>query len=183
MDNSDKGCDPQLFDSDTPSEEWEIDRLGGFAATEYRAIVAEEITLAPRYWRLGLALNLARKLVPHGHWMKFLKSYEIDKTRASKARAIHRTFACEQDLNGLTVEKAYARRERHGGGCTSETEDAVAKLGAYLRNLSEYTDGVVDDVQWNPREAVAELLNSLDQAISDLERLRERLQSQPVATI
>jgi hypothetical protein len=182
MDNSDKGCGPQLFNNDIPPDKWDIDRLGEFAATEYRAIVADETTLAPRYWRLGMALNLARKQIRHGKWMNFLKLYAIDKTRASKARAIHRTFESEQDLDGLTVEEAYARRERRGGDRTSDSEDAVRKLTAYLQTLSDCVGNVADEAQWNPPETVAELLSDLDQAISDLERLRQVLQSHVAAS-
>jgi len=181
MARSDKGCGPQLSISEIPTDEWKVDRLGEFAATEHRAIVADETTLAPRYWRLGMALNLARKQIRHGKWLSFLESYEIEKTRASKARAIHRTFESEQDVDGLTVEEAYARRERRGGGRTSTSEDGVQKLAAYLHTLSDCVDGVACDAQWSPPEAVVELLSDLDQAIIKLERLRQELQSQ-VAT-
>ena len=175
MGNTDKGCGPQLLDCETPSDDWEIGRLGDFAATEHSAILADEIKLAPRYWRLGLALNLARKQFRHGKWMEFLNSYAIDKTRASKARAIHRTFKSEQDLDGLTVDEAYSRRERRRGERTSDPEDAIQKLRAYLQPLIDCVDDVVNEAQWNPREVVSELLSDVDQAISALERLRQVL--------
>jgi hypothetical protein len=180
--NSDKGCGPQRFDSEIPSDEWNIDRLGEFAATEHGAIVADETTLAPRYWRLGLALDLARKQIRHGKWLHFLELHAIDKTRASKARAIHRTFASEKDLDGLSVEEAYARRERSGGRRTNESEDAVQKLETHLQALSDCVEKVASEVQGNYREAVAGLLSDLDHAIRDLERLRQVLQSKVAAS-
>jgi hypothetical protein len=182
MDIPDKGCGPQLFANATPTTEWDVDQLGEFAAVEHQAILSGETTLAPRYWRLGLALNLARKQIRHGKWMNFLRAHVIDKTRASKARAIHRTFERENDLDGLTVEEAYARRARRRGGHTSESRDPIQKLATYLHALRDVAEDVATDAPWTSPESAAEVLNDLEQVVSALDQIRQILLTCVAAT-
>ena len=105
-----KSCGPQPFTEDLPTNDWDSDKLGKFATSQHEAIVGDETTLATRYWRLALALNLARKQIRRGNWIRFIEAHRIDRTRASRARAIHRTFNSVNDLDGLTVEQAYPGR-------------------------------------------------------------------------
>ncbi|MEK6234594.1 MAG: hypothetical protein N2C14_07765, partial [Planctomycetales bacterium] len=77
-----KSCDPQLL-HEQPNEAWGVERLGEFAQARHREIEADEQSLAQAYWRLGLALNLARRQFSHGQWAKFLDELRIEKTRAS----------------------------------------------------------------------------------------------------
>ena len=106
-----KSCDPQLS-GEAPTEDWCVERLGEYAQSRHQEIAAEEQSLAQTYWRLSLALNLARQKCTYGQWAKFLDALGIDKTRASKALAIHRTFKTEQSLEGISVQEAYRCRKR-----------------------------------------------------------------------
>jgi len=181
MNSHDKGCETQLLANLTQIEKWDIDRLGEFAATEHQSIIAGETSLAPRYWRLGAALNFARKQVRHGKWTNFLKSHGIEKTRAAKARAIHRTFDCEQSLEGLTVDQAYAHRARRGNNAGYPSTDSIAKLASYLQGLRQLTQDVAADASWTNPDSLADLVRDVDQAIDDLEQIRRILNSPPAA--
>ena len=108
-----KSCgSPQLLPGSEPNNEWLPEQLGIYAQAQYQQIVDNETYLSLPYWRLGHALEIAKKSFGHGQWEQYLKSLGIDPTRASKARAIYRTFACENDVAHLTVEAAYARRRK-----------------------------------------------------------------------
>jgi len=87
-----KSCGPQLFAEGEPSNEWGLEELGVYAQIQYHQILDGEKLLTPTYWRLGHVLVLAKKAFKHGKWSQYLKSLGIDATRASKARAIYRTF-------------------------------------------------------------------------------------------
>lgn len=107
-----ESCETQVLSDGAPSEAWALPQLTQFATQQYQAIVAAEKPLAVLYFRLGKALAMARQKYKHGSWGKFLVSLGIDKTRASKAVAIYRTCNGEENVASLTVEKAYAQRER-----------------------------------------------------------------------
>ncbi|MEQ8786071.1 MAG: hypothetical protein RIC55_07215 [Pirellulaceae bacterium] len=171
---SEKSCGPQPLADELPADVWTLDRLGEFAAIEHRAIVHDEITLAPRYWRLGLALHLARKLIRHGMWQHFLRAHGIDKTRASKARAIYGAFESADELDGLTVEEAYSRRRRPRNRHAKEglELDSLQKLSAFLRNLCDVIETAEAEAQLASPESAAELLNILPQAFLALEQIR-----------
>lgn len=104
-----KGFDPQPLAN--PTADWSIERLGEYAAEQHRGMARDEQSLTVRYWRLGMALELARNKTSHGQWRHFLDAHHIDKTRASKARAIYASFSRAEELAGLTVEEAYALRD------------------------------------------------------------------------
>ena len=106
-----KSCDPQLS-ADLPDATWGVEQLGQYAQAQERSIVEGECSLTALYWRMGNALELARHQFTQGQWGCFLSSLAIHKTRASKARAIYRTFASEAELAQLSVQAAYEQRER-----------------------------------------------------------------------
>lgn len=106
----DKSCGPQLFISSEPNVEWGVNQLGAVAMAQHQQIVESERHLAVAYWRLGQTLDLAKKNFNYGQWEGFLKTWKIDKTRASRARAIFRTFGGEEQVRSLTVEQAYGQR-------------------------------------------------------------------------
>ena len=66
-----KSCDPQLLNSD-PQENWGVDELGLYVRDQHQAIEAGEHVLTKHYWRLGWALNLARRHFSHGQWQRYL---------------------------------------------------------------------------------------------------------------
>jgi hypothetical protein len=87
-----KSFDSQLLPDGEPNSEWGLDQLGVYAQLQYRQIMDGEKTLTTAYWRLGHSLVLAKHIFRHGHWGQHLRDLRIDKTRASKATAIYRTF-------------------------------------------------------------------------------------------
>ncbi len=99
-DSPDKCCTPQHFPTGYPTAEWLPEELGTYAQAEHHAILDDARKLAARYWRLGLALNLLRANFDHGHWERLLRDLNIEKSKASRARAIGRTFQREEDLEG-----------------------------------------------------------------------------------
>ena len=119
---------PQLFAGGEPSNEWGLEELSTYAQMQYRQILDGEKLLAPAYWRLGHALILAKEAFRHGKWSQHLKDLGIDKTRASRARAIYRTFDKDEDVSGLTVEQAYAKRRRRQSTKPEESADGGGRL-------------------------------------------------------
>lgn len=176
-----KSCDPQLFMDGEPDRKWGLDDLGGYAQSQHQAIVDREQTLATHYWRLGLALNLARRQLSRRQWGKFLQERNIDKTRASKARAIHRTFPTENEVEELSVQEAYRRRERKVKQQTAD-ESAVEKsviedpkddLLEFLHNVHSRADFFMDDAAFAEPSDTDMLLAVLSEAITGLEKLRD----------
>jgi hypothetical protein len=178
-----KSCDPQLL-AELPQKDWDMERLGLYAQAQHQAIETSEQSLSADYWRLGLALNLARDQFAHHQWEKSLQKLGIDKTRASKARAIHRTFPTEQAVDGLSVQEAYARRERRPRKAASKKQRKKRKqkgLCDWLRDVCREVDFFFDEAKFaDPNESSA-LLPAVDAAIKELMKLRERLQERSCA--
>jgi hypothetical protein len=101
-----KSCEPQHLD-DGPNPGNSPDDLGEWASSYHEQIVEGERSLAALYWKLGKALELARKHFTRGQWEKYLAKWKIDKTRASKARKIYGAFQNVEQVQKLSVEKAY----------------------------------------------------------------------------
>jgi hypothetical protein len=141
---------PQLLPEGQPTNEWGVDQLGVYAQMQYRQIVDEEKHATRSYWRLGNALSQAKKAFAHGHWARYLKELGIDKSRASKARVIYRTFTQEEDATGLTVDEAYARRHCQGKrkqhvGDADASERDVKGLHRSVRRIAERTGAVIHE--------------------------------------
>jgi len=181
--DGDKSCGPQPLPDGEPTNEWGLSALNTYAQIQYRQIIDGEKLLAPAYWRLGHALVLTKKAFKHGKWSQHLKDLGIDKTRASKARAIHRTFDNEKDVTGLTVEEAYAQRQRKQAVAPEGQDDDSALLnedGKRLRRsiatISTRTDKTLDDAAFaEPREAVI-LIPAVRKAIQRLQNLLDYLE-------
>lgn len=173
-----KSCDPQLL-VHLPQKDWDVQRLGQYAQAQHQAIEAHEQSLAADYWRLGLALNLVRDQFAHHQWDKFLEELGIDKTRASKARAICRTFPTEQAVEGLSVQEAYSLRERKPRKPAPKRQRKKREqksFGDWLCDVCQKVDFFLDEAKFaDPSESSA-LLPAIDAAIEELTKLRERLQ-------
>jgi len=117
-----KSFDSQLLSEGEPDAEWGIDQLNVFAQMRYRQLMDGEKSLTVAHWRLGHALVLVKKIFKHGHWGQHLKDLGIDKTRAAKATAIYKTFAKEEEVAGLRVDEAYARRKRKSKKADRESQ-------------------------------------------------------------
>ena len=167
-----RSCTPQLLLGDGPAGEWTLEQLQDYARSLHQAIVSEETSLSLKYWRLGTALNLLRKNFNHGQWQQLLVKLGIDKTRASRARAIARTFASKAELAGLTVQEAYERRRRKRVTTSANGNESVCKLQRLLDRVAKITKGLTDLEDIEEPEA---LLPTLDASIGNLERLRDML--------
>lgn len=170
---ADKSCGPQLFDPNEPSKKWGIKRLSDYAREQHAAIVKKERLLTPFYWRLGHALELARPDFNHGQWARFLKSQRIEKTRASKARAIYQAFGSAEEVARMSVEAAYkasrAKSSQQKTNQPTESGGLPAKLGKALTTVDSVAAKVMVNVADLPRPEKQALLDNLRQTISRLQ--------------
>jgi hypothetical protein len=169
-----KGCGPKPLAEVETCASWSIDRITDFVVEQNDGIDERERRLTPCYWRLGMALSHARKYFNRGQWGQYLKSLNIDKTRASKSQAIFRTFKSEDDVDGLTVEQAYSQRERT---CRKGTApNGRSMLHEYFdRILSEAEDMIRMTALLESSDA-AELLPECQQALDRLTEIDRQLQ-------
>ncbi|MCR9294159.1 MAG: hypothetical protein NXI32_15680 [bacterium] len=177
-----KSCESQLLD-EQPNEAWDVERLGEFARARHQEIDADEQSLARAYWQLGLALNLARRQFSYGQWAKFLDELGIDKTRASKARAIQRSFDTENSVDGLSVQEAYRKRKRKSRKVgpkkkrrKSTNEHERISIAEWLRDVCQQIDIFLDEVASTDTEDAANVLPAIDAAVEELNRLRSQVQ-------
>ena len=164
----------------TPRESWGVEDLGRYARGQHSTIGQSEQELAANYWRLGLALNLVRPRIPHGNWSMFLDEHEIEHTRAAKARSINDTFPSAAALEGMSVQQAYNLRKRKQANRKKSKRRASgerADLTVWLRSVSEQADSYYDELEGCDADSVVAPFAAIDMALSELERLRDRLQS------
>ena len=183
--SNEKSCgSPQLLPGNEPNNEWLPEQLGTYAQNQYQQIVDGETHLTRPYWRLGHALEIAKKSFGHGQWEQYLKSLGIDPTRASKARAIYRTFACEDDVAHLTVEAAYARRRKRQRSAPPATRKAANSkksanvLRKSISKIADRTGTVVHDAAFASADEAIVLIPAVRKAIRELQALLEFLQQQ-----
>jgi hypothetical protein len=177
-----KSCTTQHYSlADYPTSEWLPEQLTAYAQAQNQSILDDEQKLAVRYWRLGLALNLLRKNFHHGQWEQFLGWSRIEKTKASRAMAIARTFRQEQDLAGLTVKDADGRRARRDSQPIPTSADRpkkVSKIGRFLDHVAKTAELVTDEAGFAEAGEAVTLLPMVDQAIEKLEQIRDLLREQ-----
>jgi hypothetical protein len=184
-----KSCGtPQPLLTNEPTSEWLPDQLSIYAQIQYQQIVDGETRLTQPYWRLGHALGLAKKTFDHGQWAQYLEHLGIDKTRASKARAIYRTFSKEEDVAGLTVEEAYAQRQRKRSAtppapaaAAVESKKSIQSLRTSVGKIAQRTGAVVHDAAFAAPEEAVILIPAVRKAIRELEVLLEFLEQQAAA--
>lgn len=175
-----ESCGPQPFE-ERLSHATPLARLTELAGKVQAALVALEKSTTPHYWRLGQILVLARKQVPRGDWSDYLATLGIEKTRASKARAIFRAFHTAEETAGLSVADAYDRRARRApaGKCSRKSpNDAVAELRAPAATLPHWVDRLAEDaarlrdeVQFLSPEDCEKLEAAIPRAAALLEQL------------
>jgi hypothetical protein len=182
---SEKGCgSPQLLPGCEPNNQWLPEQLGTYAQTQYQQILDGETHLTRPYWRLGHALEIAKKSFGHGQWEHYLQSLGIDPTRASKARAIYRTFAREDDVAHLTVEAAYAQRcKRQPTTPPAKSEVAGSKksvrgLRTSISKIADRAGTVVHGAAFATAAEATILIPAVRKAIRDLETLLKYLEEQ-----
>lgn len=180
-----KGCGPKLFGKGEPNNEWGLEELSAYAQMQYHQILDGEKLLAPAHWRLGHVLVLTKKAFKHGKWTQHLKDLGIDKTRASRARAIFGAFEKEQDVAGLTVEEAYAKRRRKQSSMGNEITDGgaqpkkdVQRLRKSVRSIGKRTEDVIHDAAFVAPEEAVILIPAVRESIRQLQELLKYLEQQ-----
>ena len=176
-----KSCGPKLLDNEEPSQDWSLEKLNNYARLQCREILDGKKLLTPMYWRLGAALSLAKKAFKHGEWCQHLEDQGIDKTQASKARAIHQTFAKVVDVAGLTVEEAYARRKRGHAAKTegdAEPTQDVRRLRKSVRSISTRAESLIHAATSTVPEEAMILIPAVREAIRKLQELLVHFESQ-----
>lgn len=183
--NDEKSFEPQLLPAGPPTAEWGVEQLGVYAQLQHRIIVDGETSLAAVYWRLGHALGLARKDFSRGQWQGYLKKLGIDKTRASKARAIYRTFKEEEQVRGLSVDEAYGRRKRKLAKAKrrksvrkATREQEVGELRTFFGYVSKRADALLDVAGFADPDDAQGLISAVRAAITRLEYLLHHLERQ-----
>lgn len=174
-----ESCGPQHLDEEQPSRTWGLEKLGEFAQRQQRRIVDGEQALTLVYWLLGQALDWARQQLTRGQWGAYLAELGIDKTRASKARAIFRAFRSLNDVEGQSVEEAYAcrsrRQEQAPRAAKRKPKGKGKALKAFLKDVPKGAEALIHEaVTMRPPEA-SQLITAIDAAIENLQRLRETL--------
>jgi hypothetical protein len=174
-----QSCGPQLLTAGEPSHSWGVKELGQYCQVQHEAIVSGEKELTPAYWRLGMALNLARKHFTQGQWTKYLDSLGIEKTRASKARAIFRTFSTADQTAGLSVEEAYGKRHRNHqrrGRATSGSQSNKPPCDTSLDHVCGELECLIDQARSVTPDEARELLQATQGLIRRLQELERYLQ-------
>jgi hypothetical protein len=155
--------------------------LGDYAKAQHQQIMAGEKHLTPLYWRLGRALTLAKKAVRHGEWSAYLAKLGVDNTRASKARTIFRTFACESDAAELTVAEAYAMRRSELADEAvenSRSQQDFQRLQRAITRIAERTEAALEDASLLDSAGAAALVPIVRDAAETLEALLAYLEKQ-----
>ena len=136
---------------------------------------------------LGQVLVVARRQYQHGQWVKFLTMRGIDKTRASRAMAIFRTFSQVADLDTMTVKQACASRKVRAKKTSRQSKNrsrkpiaqseftAPTSLGDWLDVLTTKSTRFTEEATFATGDAAGKLLDTVDQAMRQLQGLRELL--------
>lgn len=170
--------------TNAPNASWGVDELGRYARDQNRAISTAEQKLTPYYWQLGHALELAKRQFNRKQWAKYLGELAIDPTRASKGRAIHRTFPSITDLGDLSVKQAYERRVRTPGrrrpqtasrGSQQSVADGSTGMMSFFVDVGRRAESVIADVEFAAPADAANYLSALEAAIEELGKLRDAL--------
>jgi hypothetical protein len=189
-DNGEKCFGAKHFSPDEPDDTWGLEQLGEHARQQHEIIVKGERALAPAYWQLGCALQIAKRQLGRSHWGKFLAAHGIHRVRACRARAIFRSHPTPEAVAELTVEEAYearVTRQVHRRAKDKSTvqddqsgprlpgERTEAGLQAYLVNVQRGADEFVDVAAFLERDRRAALFQAYRAALERLQFLGRML--------
>jgi len=167
-----ESCGSQLLPEGEPSSDWGVDQLGLYAQHEHRKIIEGERYLTAGYWRLGHALSLARKYLAHGQWKHYLKQLGIEKTRASKACAIYKSFSQADEVKQFSVEEAYAQRKRgKSQAATPSSARGRSTIANFITTTCKKAEDLIDEAAFLEDEEATALIPRLNEAIERLTRL------------
>jgi hypothetical protein len=184
-----KSCIVQPMGSEQPASAWTPDKLGEHARVIHDRIATSEQSLTGDYWLLGQTLDQAKKYFNHGQWSRFLTDYGIDKTRASRARSIRRTFSSPDDVKDLTLKQAYEARRRQAnkpksrGAASRKTRVEIdpqpvaqVTLKSFLKLDDCTQDRLLDEIKFTNASDLPVLLTEFEQLQGFLTHLRSALQ-------
>ncbi len=191
-DNGEKCFGAKHFSPDEPDDTWPIEQLGERARQQHELIVSGERDLAPAYWELGRALQIARRQLRRGQWGQFLAAYNIHRVRACRARAIFRSHPTPEAVAGSTIEEAYERRgtrqvhrRRTDAGSTGQDdqtdapqlprEKTEAGLQAYLVNVQRGADELLDVAAFLEKDRRAAFFQAYWEALKRFQYLGQML--------
>lgn len=198
-DEGEKCFGAKHFSDDEPNDTWSIEQLGERARQQHEVIVRGERDLAPAYWELGRALQIARRELRRGQWGRFLDEHGIHRVRACRARAIFRSHPTLEAVAELSVEEAYearATRQFHRRRTKDEStvqedqsdprlprEKTEADLQTYLANVQRGADEFVDVAAFLERDRRAALFQAYRAALERLQFLGRMLGAEEEAGI
>ena len=180
-----KSCGPQHSDASTPTADWLPKQLGEYARVQHQAIVKGEKRLTPAYWRLGQALTLARRHFNSGQWGMQLEELGIDRTRASKACAIFKTFDAPEEVDELSVEEAYQQRERKQRKPSKKRgkqggAEHPPTMKEFFAEIGKWAELLLDEADTATHKSAEELLGEVGAAIIAMKRLEAALERRMV---
>jgi hypothetical protein len=185
-DEGEKCFGAKHFSPDEPDDTWGLEQLGEHARQQHEIIVKGERALAPTYWQLGCALQIAKRQLGRSHWGKFLAAHGINRVRACRARAIFRSHPTPEAVAELTVQEAYEARATRQVHCRAKNKSTVqddqsdprlprerteAGLQAYLVNVQQGADEFVDVAAFLERDRRAALFQAYRAALERLQFL------------
>ncbi len=127
---------------------------------------------------------LAKKSLNHGHWKQYLKKLGIDKTRASKARAIYNAFPELEQVTGLTVEEAYGQRSGKQQGSAADSprvdtmEQQTQRMRKSITKIAKQAGDAIHDAAFAGPEEATILIPAVRKAIVELQELLQHLETQ-----
>lgn len=177
-----KRCTEQHLGRGQPSSEWLPEELMAYVRAQQQSIEDDEHRVAVKYWRMGRALNLLRRTFNHGQWEQFLRDVNLDKSKASRSRAIARTFTDEHELAGLTVKEAYAKRSRRSPAPTasapSPAQREQRRLAKFFQDVAREADSMLDEAGFIEHAVAGKLLSAAEAALGQMQKLYDLLRQQ-----
>lgn len=180
-----------------PDKTWQPDKLKDYAKEQYRVIFGAETFVTPYYWRLGRAIELAYDTLKltRTHRKQLLRDWDIDKVRASKARAIAQAYSSPEELATIPVHEAYAqivakRREEkkqkqieQGQVATSQDQspekEEAQSVTSILVDVTGRLDRLFDDIAFDGLrdDDHDQVVDQINRAIAALENIKNSLKT------
>ena len=144
--------------------------LISYARKKNQDINQEGYHLSCLYRELGIALNRLKEMPKygaHGEWEKSLATWGIDRTRATKAMAIADAYGKPEQLQGMSVEKAYKR------GAEAKREEKASKKSKKQSNPEQ------NPIEQEPTDIVFQPAKHISLYCCPFSELEQRANLQP----
>ncbi len=175
-----ESCVPQDSSHATPAKQTTLNELRQQLQVVYGQIQEAEYRLSIMYWRLGRLLELARAHFKYGEWNGFLDSQGVDYSRASRARAIYRSFGAEAQVAEMTVDQAYSCRVRRTSRqrASNAAVPCANTVGALLQTITDDARSLAVECRSFTIDEAENALPQIDAVIDLLNELRQSLVTQ-----